>query len=186
MWAEKLTVQNILRTVCSDFTIPLTIGRGFSSLPPKHDLLQRFQRSGRERLVLLLVADLDPAGVVIVEDMANAFVHDFGVARDRLSVIRVALTMEQVDDLSLLPDGKAKRTSATYQKFYSEYGPNVYELEALDPADLQRLLHDAITEVLDIEALNDELQHEYEDAADLAARRRALLELASELWEAGA
>jgi ParB-like chromosome segregation protein Spo0J len=181
VWAEKLTVQSILKPACAEFTIPLTIGRGFGSLPAKYDLFRRFHRSGRERLVLLLVSDLDPAGVGIPQDMADAFVHDFGVDRARLSVVRVALTIEQVRDLALLPNGKAKPMSAQFKAYCRDYGQNVYELEALAPADLQRLLRDAIVSILDIEALNHEKRQERQDAADLAARRQTLLEVAGSI-----
>jgi hypothetical protein len=36
--AEKLTVQTILEAVAEKFTIPLTITRGMSSLPPKKEI----------------------------------------------------------------------------------------------------------------------------------------------------
>jgi hypothetical protein len=69
--AEKLTVQGILSRVARQFTMPLTISRGMSSLPPKHHIVERYYVSGKENLILLVVSDLDPAGDAIAEDLVK-------------------------------------------------------------------------------------------------------------------
>ena len=38
---EKNTVAGIIRPVCSEFCIPMTSGRGYCSLPPRHDMADR-------------------------------------------------------------------------------------------------------------------------------------------------
>ncbi len=45
--AEKLTVQGIIRPVCGKYNIPYTIGRGYSSLPARYEMIKRFKRSGK-------------------------------------------------------------------------------------------------------------------------------------------
>ena len=40
---EKNTVAGILRTVCGEFCIPMTSGRGYCSLPPRYKLAERFR-----------------------------------------------------------------------------------------------------------------------------------------------
>jgi hypothetical protein len=47
--AEKLTVQNILDGVAEEYTIPLTITRGMSSLPPKKEIHDRYVFSPSRR-----------------------------------------------------------------------------------------------------------------------------------------
>ncbi|MGY8805893.1 MAG: ParB N-terminal domain-containing protein, partial [bacterium] len=56
---EKNTLSSILKPVAGEFCIPMTSGRGFCSLKPRYDIDQRFQRSGKSRLVLVIVSDFD-------------------------------------------------------------------------------------------------------------------------------
>ena len=59
---EKNTIEPLIRPIASQYCIPMTIGRGFCSLPPRAAIAQRFQDSGKERLVLLILSDFDPDG----------------------------------------------------------------------------------------------------------------------------
>ena len=58
--------------------------------------------------------------------------------------------------------------------FVEKYGENVWELEALDPTDLQAIVRKAIVSVLDIEAFNSEQRAEADDAANLKAIRETV------------
>jgi hypothetical protein len=41
---EKNTVDSIIRPVAAEYCIPLTIGRGYCSLPPRHAMARRFEK----------------------------------------------------------------------------------------------------------------------------------------------
>ena len=45
--------------------MPMTIMRGMCALPAKKKIRDRYLRSRKEKLILLVVSDLDPAGDVI-------------------------------------------------------------------------------------------------------------------------
>src|SRR5262249_34479979 len=47
---EKNTVQSVLKPIALEYCIPMTIGRGYCSVPPRYKMAQRFQRSGKENL----------------------------------------------------------------------------------------------------------------------------------------
>ena len=101
----------------------------------------------------------------------------FGIAN--LEAIKVALTAEQVATMPLPPGGKAKTASKNYPAFAAKHGDTVYELEALAPDTLQRLLRQTIDSVIDIDLFNVELDREREDAAELEnIRRRVQVALA--------
>ncbi len=163
---EKNTIESIIRPVAMQYRISLTIGRGFCSLPPRAEMASRFRRSGKEKLVLLIVSDFDPEGEQIAESFARSMRDDFGI--DSTTAIKVALTADQVEDYGLQPQLKAKRKSVNYKKFVEKYGTDVFELEALEPDDLQELLSEAI----DSNAFNAELDSEKEDAEFLENTRR--------------
>ena len=173
--AEKLTVRSILQQVAQEHTIPLTISRGMSSLPPKKAIVSRYRRSGKEKLILLVVSDLDPAGDAIAEDLVKSFRRDFRIYC--IEAYKVALTIEQVEQFDLEPSMEAKDTSPTYRRFVDKYSiTDAYELEAFDPADLAQTLQEAIKDVLDADAYNNELTAEETDSAQIVAVRQQVEE----------
>lgn len=171
IFGEKLTIASIINPVARRFGIPTTIGRGYSSLPPRWEIAQRFQRSGKSRLVMLIVADFDPDGEEIAQSLARSLRDDFGI--QKIDPIKVALTADQVRALSLPPTHlKAKSTSSRYGGFVSRHGSDVYELEAIEPERLATLLTEAVQGVLDIERFNAQMEAEKQDAMHLAAVRK--------------
>ena len=173
---EKFTVRNIVESVARRYGIPVTFSRGYCSITPRYEIAQRFQRSGKEKLIILLLSDFDPDGEAFVESFARSMRDDFNI--DNLMPIKAALSAEQVADLELPPRMRAKTTSSQYKKFARRHGNDVFELEAISPEVLQRLLTEAIDSVIDLEALNAEMDAEREDAAFLeTARQRACLAL---------
>ena len=178
---EKNTIIPIIRPVAAEFTIPYTIGRGYCSLRPRYDLVQRFLASGKDRLVLLFLSDFDPDGEMISESFSRSIRDDFHIAENRLSAIKVGLTYEQTQELELPPAMEAKKLSKNYPKFAAKYGDAVYELEAVSPSTFQGLLRDAIKSVIDVDLFNQELEQEQRDAAFLEGVRRQVLSTLKEM-----
>lgn len=168
--AEKLTVRSIVEQVAMDFCIPVTIGRGYCSIIPRRDIVERFKATGRDRLVILSLSDHDPDGENIGESLIRSLRDDFGVRF--IDPYKVALTREQVEDLKLPRVMKAKTTSTSYTRFKDRHGDDVFELEALPPATLQKLLRNAIETVIDMDAYNEQVAQEIEDAQFLEGVRR--------------
>src|SRR5262249_28025168 len=169
---EKLTVEGIIRPVAMDFCIPYTIGRGYASLDPRRKMYKRFKASGKEKLIILTLADFDAEGDNIPHSFARSMRDDFGIAA--IVPIKVALTHAQVQGAGLQPN-RLKESSSRAKWFREQYGLDTYELEAVPPATLQSYLREAINSVLDVNAFNAEVEAEKRDAAHLAAvRRRAL------------
>jgi hypothetical protein len=169
---EKSTLANIIQPVAMDFCIPLTIGRGHSSIKPREEMFNRYRASGKRKLVVLILSDFDPAGETIAESFARSMRDDFGV-EDMLPV-KVALRKDQVDSLGLIPSEKAKAGSSTFEKFVAKYGPDVFELEAVPPARLQAMLRDEIMKNMDLDALDQEKAQELVEQATLQALKRKL------------
>jgi hypothetical protein len=169
---EKSTILSIIEPVASEYGIPLTIGRGYCSIPPRHAMAQRFQRSGREKLILLVLGDFDPEGEDIAHSFARSMRDDFKI--DEVEAVKVALSAAQVRELRLPPMMKAKETSSRYGDFVERHGDDVFELEAVPPEQLQRILRQAIDNGLDMDAFNAEVAAEKRDAAQLAGIRGAL------------
>jgi hypothetical protein len=176
---EKNTIEGVLRPVAMEYAIPYTIGRGYSSLPPRYDMWQRFGKSGKENLLLLVLSDFDPEGEDIGHSFARSMRDDFEI--DHILPVKVALTSKQVQDLRLPPQLKVKEGSSRSAKFRSRHGDDVYELESVPPERLQTILRQAIDSVIDIDAFNAEVKAEKQNAAQLEELRRVTQEHLSRL-----
>ncbi len=169
---EKNTVKPIVQPVAAEYTVPLTSGRGYCSLAPRHSMAQRFERSGKDKLVLLIVSDFDCEGEDIAHSFARSMRDDFGIST--VHPIKVALTAAQVKQHKLPPMMKAKASSSRYKKFVARHGHDVFELEALAPETLQDIVRAAIEGVIDREAFDAEIAAERQDAKFLAGVRRTV------------
>ena len=172
---EKNIVDAILRQVTSCYGIPQTSGRGYASLPPLAGIAKRYRDSGKEKLVLVLVSHFDPDGEEICHSFARSMRDDFSIGQ--VHAVKVALTKEQVLSRKLPPSMDAKKRWANYTMFVAEHGPHAYELEALQPEDLQTLLDEAINGMIDTEAYDYDVRMEKDDAAFLEATRRTVVKL---------
>ena len=173
---EKLTLQGILSPIVGEFTVPMTVGRGCCSLPPRWKIAERFKKSGKQKLVLILLSDLDPSGMTIAESFGRSMRDDFNIREDRLVCIKAALTLDQVRDLDLPEGAIAKAKSPTTPEYVRRYGRHVWELEAVPPATLQDILRESLMSVMDMERFNAEQRKERADAVDLEGYRQAVLE----------
>ena len=158
-------MQTVLRPVAEKFCIPLIIGRGQCSTRPLYNIAQRYKASGKEKLIILAVSDLDPDGDAIAHSLGQRLRDDFHVGN--VEVIKCALTMEQVRSLKLPKKyERAKAKSANRDRYVRAYLTDfVWEVEALDPKVLQRLLTAAIDGVIDRRAFNADVAQERADAA---------------------
>lgn len=178
---EKNTVAEIVRRVAGDYTIPVTSGRGYCSVEPRRQMAERYLRSGKGGLVLLLVSDADPDGEEIAQSMARSLRDDFNITKT--NAIRAALTPMQAAELGLPPSMDAKKTSANYRKFFEKYRTkNAYELEALPPEKLAEIVRDTIEGLIDRDAYDMELGKWQEDAFELEKLKARVKSVVSRTW----
>ncbi len=178
---EKNTIAPIIRPVAARYCIPMTIGRGFCSLRPRFDMAERFRKSGKQNFVLLILSDFDPDGEEIAHSLARSLRDDFRVRE--VQPVKVALTAGQVEEFDLSPIMQAKEDSVNYKRFIRKHGEDVFELEALEPEDLQAVLEKAIDSVIDMEAFNHEIDREKADAAFLHGVRQTVHDVLTDLTD---
>jgi hypothetical protein len=169
---EKNTIYHMVLRVTSKYQIPTSSGRGFNSIDPWHDLYQRYLASGKERLIVIVLADFDPEGEMIPQVGGRTLRDDFGV--DDFDVIKAGVTREQIARYGLPAQNFAKESSSNHQWFVdrNQGDDSVYELEALDPANMLRDLEGVIQSVIDLKLFNREAAIEKDEAAYLAAVRK--------------
>ena len=171
---EKNTLLQILKPVCREYYVPLTLGRGYASIPVWRNIAKRFRASGKDRMTLITASDYDPEGLDLADDAIRSLKQLFGVPVDYQ---RVAVNRDQIDSLSLAADfNPAKETSSRLRGFVERTGGNeTWELEALPPDYLRDQVRAAIEANMDMELYEQSLERELDDAEELAGFRRQLI-----------
>ena len=154
---EKDALSGILRRTCREYDVPLLAARGYSSTSilrefTVEDLIPTIE-AGQVPVVLHL-GDHDPSGLDMTRDLeerTKEFARDLG---DAVLVIRLALNMEQVIELKP-PPNFAKETDKRFKEYEKKYGKDCWELDALPPDYMVRLVKDAIKKYIDRQDLFD-------------------------------
>lgn len=103
-----------------------------------------------KEVVVLYLGDHDPSGEDMVRDIRDRL-NEFGVPN--LEVEKVALTMAQIKKFNP-PPNPAKITDSRAAAYIAEFGQQSWELDALPPRELNRLVEAAINRNIDRKAMN--------------------------------
>jgi hypothetical protein len=118
-------------------------------------------------IVLLDFRDHDPSVLQMTEDLRTRFGK---YAKDQeLEVKRIALTIDQVKKHSLIPN-PTKRADSRSANYVAEYGDQCWELDAIPPDELQRLVASSIEQYIDPTPWNAGLEQEKKDKSALKER----------------
>jgi ParB-like chromosome segregation protein Spo0J len=173
VFCEKNTVYHTVLRVTEKYQITTSSGRGFNSIDPWHDLYERYMDSCKERLILIVLSDYDPEGEQIPQVGGRTLRDDFGIDPDDFQIIKAGVTRQQIIRYGLPAMSFAKESSSNHDWFVERNNGNdaVYELEALEPAQMMNDLDNFIRSVIDIDLFNREVQAEEGEAAYLEAAR---------------
>ena len=170
---EKKAIRKHIELVAAEYCIPCTTGGGYASLTPRWKMVQRFKRSGKDKMILLILSDFDPDGEEIAASFPRSLRDDFGLTG--VIAHKVALSGDDVRKYDLPSDMEAKTTSPNYKKFVARHGIHVAELDAAPVTLLRDKLRDAIESSLDMELFQAELEKEKKDAAFIAAKKQVVI-----------
>lgn len=148
LWVEKDALAGVLEPVASDFHITLMVNRGYSSQSAMFESAARFkaqERSGERGLYLLYLGDHDPSGEDMVRDVKERL-EMFGV--EGLQTEKIALTMAQVKKYNP-PPNPAKMSDSRAEKYVDKHGSSSWEVDALDPKTLVKLISKRLETLLD-------------------------------------
>jgi hypothetical protein len=170
VWIEKEALSGVFERVCRRLDVPLFACRGYVSQSEMWRAAQRldgYADAGQVPLIFHF-GDLDPSGVDMSRDIEDRLSLFSGAP---VEVRRLALTMAQVEEFNP-PPSPAKLTDCRAKAFVEEYGPDSWELDALQPDALAQLVTD------EVEAVREE--DLYSEAVELEREQRAALRVASD------
>lgn len=174
LWVEKQALAGVLEPVAEKNHVTLMVNKGYSSQSAMYESAQRFLRRSDEveSSILLYLGDHDPSGEDMVRDVRDRL-HLFGVRK--LVVVKVALTMAQVKHYGP-PPNPAKLTDSRAKGYVEKHGDESWEVDALDPDVLVKLIQAHIDEFLN----HDEMEKIV--AKEEAQKKRVREALAKETW----
>lgn len=149
VWIEKDALVGVIEEVCNTNDVPFFSCRGYVSQSELWAASQRFngyQERGQEVLVLHF-GDHDPSGIDMTRDITDRLAL-FSDDHQGVSVERMALHYAQVKALKL-PPNPAKLTDSRSRGYIAAHGSSSWELDALEPKRLVKMIQQGIDSVRD-------------------------------------
>jgi len=160
VWIEKDALMGVISDVCNKYDTPYFSRRGYTSQSEMWNASQRINRYlqlGRNVYILHL-GDHDPSGLDMTMDIKDKLDMFTGYNRN-LRIKRLALSMEQIIKYKA-PPNYTKVKGRRSQKYIDEYGNDCWELDALEPKVIIKLIETNIKKLINKqkwdEALHDE------------------------------
>lgn len=165
VWVEKDALSGVLSRVTEHYHIRLMVNRGYSSCTAMHDAFQRFRRASNNSQSpnIIYLGDHDPSGLDMIRDIQDRL-EEFGVG---LEVKHLAITMDQIEQYNP-PPNPAKITDPRAEWYINEHGGVSWEVDAIEPKILHKLLTDEIESLVDMETFQGMLDREDEDKERLS------------------
>lgn len=147
VWIEKDALSGVVAPACRSLDIPYFACRGYNSQSEQWAAGQRIaQRSRRgQRTIVLHLGDHDPSGIDMTRDNRERLALFAG---SDVLVERLALNFDQVEEHKP-PPNPAKTTDARFAGYASKYGDESWELDALEPRVIDRLIRAAVADFID-------------------------------------
>ena len=147
VWVEKAALEGVVGTICDKLRVDFFSCRGYNSQSEQWRAGRRLAgyAAKGQRPIIFHLGDHDPSGIDMTRDN-----------RDRLSmfagapvmVIRLALNMNQVRQYDP-PPNPAKLSDSRAEDYVKEHGYSSWELDALSPDVIMKLIEEAVTEIRD-------------------------------------
>lgn len=163
VWVEKDALIDVVGSACRDSDTRYFSCRGYCSLSEIWQAAQRFiGHDDREGRYIIYLGDHDPSGIDMTRDIIDRM-KTFGA---NVEVHRVALAMEQIQ-LFNPPPNPAKITDSRSKDYIRKFGEQSWELDALEPQFITRIIQDEINALMDAGIVADICEFEREQQAEL-------------------
>ncbi len=173
VWIEKDALVGVIEPACQDLRVSYFACRGYASQSIQYEAGLRYRKllkAGREPVILHL-GDHDPSGIDMTRDNQERIAM---FAREKIEVRRLALNIDQVRKYTP-PPNPAKETDSRSADYKVKFGDESWELDALNPTVIDKLIRDAVMELRNEERWKKALEKEN--------KNKALLKRASDDWE---
>lgn len=152
---EKEALAGVLEPTCNKYDVPLLAARGYPSVTVLREFVERdilpavFDKD--QDVLILHLGDHDPSGIDMTRDLDDRLGLLSRDGIERVEIRRIALNMPQIEEQKP-PPNPAKTTDARFESYRRKFGDESWELDALEPAYLARLIERQIKSRIDDDA----------------------------------
>ena len=161
VWTEKDALSGILKRVTEEYHVRLIVNKGYSSCSAMYEAYKRFNnaKSYGKNSHILYLGDHDPSGLDMIRDIGERL-EEF--SNDDVQVKPIALTKKQIDKYNP-PPNPAKEADPRADWYIQNYGSTSWEVDALSPKVLTRLITNAIEGLIDRDKYDAIVEQEEKD-----------------------
>lgn len=145
VWVEKEALAGVVARAANSRGVDYFSCRGYVSQSELHAAALRhreYERAGQS-VVVIHLGDHDPSGIDMTRDMQERL-RLFGA---RTQVRRIALNLDQIVQYEP-PPNPAKLSDSRAKGYIRSFGASSWELDALNPDTLHKLIADAVDEYI--------------------------------------
>lgn len=145
---EKEALVGVLERTCDGYDVPLLAARGYPSASilrefVVQDILPTVDGQG---IVVIHLGDHDPSGLDMTRDLQERI--ELFCEGAPIELVRIALNMDQIEKHKP-PPNPAKTTDSRFQEYREQFGDESWELDALSPAFLAKLVEKEVLKYCD-------------------------------------
>ncbi len=176
VWVEKDALSGVLERVTRKYGIGLQVQRGYGSITALKNAYDRM-KDGDGKFFILYLGDHDPSGIDMIRDIGQRIFGfwwgdnmgadvpcpsdysvpaTYGKFKRQFEIIPIALTAEQIKQYDP-PKNPAKLTDSRSSKYVDEHGASSYEVDALRPEVLNKILTTAIEDLMDMDLFHESI-----------------------------
>lgn len=173
LWVEKDALAGVLAPIASEYHVTMMVNRGYSSQSAMYEAGKRFLENcqGGRYPYLLYLGDMDPSGEDMVRDISDRLVM-YNVAE--LQVVKVALTMDQVEEYKPPPNPAKMKDSRAKGYVAMHNTTSSWEVDALPPVKLTEIIKAELDSLVDRDLMDAIIKREDED-------KKAIREMAKDV-----
>jgi hypothetical protein len=164
-WVEKQALEGVIGSIANKHRVDYYATRGYNSQTMAWEAGQRFAARIQhgQRPVVLYLGDHDPSGIDMTRDVEERIELFCGAP---VQVVRLALNMDQVRQVNP-PPNPAKMTDSRTADYVTRYGEYSWELDALSPDYLDRIMSEAVDAFRDAKLWDAAVGREAKDIDEL-------------------
>lgn len=165
VWVEKMSLESVIGDICNPLRVDYYATKGYDSISQQWAAGQRMAQYVQrgQRPIVFYLGDHDPSGLDMPRVVAERLQLFTGVP---VIVQRIALTKAQIEQYDP-PPFDVKTGDSRAADYSIEHGDTAWELDALDPAVLKRLISDNVAQIRDEAEWTKSLSEEVDDCHEL-------------------
>lgn len=166
VWIEKDALSRVVSSIADKYNVITAPSKGYASYTYIKEAVSKFPENNP--ITVLHFGDHDPSGLDMTRDLEERL-HRYSELEGldlNINVQRIALTHQQVQEYNLTPN-PTKTADPRATQYIEEFGNQCWELDAIEPNELQRLVSESITSHIDTSIWNQTVEQQRQERLEL-------------------